>query len=363
MNFFFSRLDKYKIFPIHTIALFISSLISKKITIFIFFLQKLIFVSCFMFVEYFCGTFGLTDLFKANFLNRSLENNMKLQKLIKSTGREVLYNNSFLRNIYINNRFSSERMLLNGKHEGNKDRESILVFTLHKCASVYVSKILQKLYKDTDITSINLEAYLALSELPSPHTIHTLDDKIFKEKIKNSFKPLGYLYAVLRDPKLLELIDNILDYRTLLVLRDPREVLVSAYFSFGYTHASPIVKSKREEFLAWRNTIVSQTVDEYVLATKDVWREKYTYYCQKLLRQPNVLFMKYEDMVSDFDNWLNTIIEFLKIDPDRKKLNKIINKAKQKQVNPLARKRKLKPETIDILNSEFREVLDLLGYQ
>ena len=87
----------------------------------------------------------------------------------------------------------------------------------------------------------------------------------------------------------------------------------------------------------------------------------YQEYCQSLLDKPNVLFVTYEKMVTDFDTWLDSIIEFLKLKVSPELVSKIKEEADftvkeeniyahKRQVLPGEHQRKLKPETIEILN-------------
>ena len=280
-----------------------------------------------------------------------------MNKTIKSIGQEVLHVNPILRKIYVRKRFSQEIKLLNQKHIAQTDHQSILFFTLHKCASMYVSKLLKEILKSTNITFIDLSTYLNFVG----QSIYALDESL-KEKTSRAFNPKGYFYTAIRDPRILEIVKNQEKFKILLLLRDPRNVLTSAYFSLGYTHKLPINELKREEFLDWRNVVSNQEVDDYLVKVKQYWLNNYTYYCQNLLGKPNVLFVKYEDMTNNFDNWLNTVVQFLEANVSQKKLDKVINKARKNKVESVDYKQKLKPETIDLLNLEFREVLNMLGY-
>ena len=286
---------------------------------------------------------------------------MKLSQQIKFVGKEIIHNSPLLREIYLRKRFARERMLFNGCETANS-HQSVLFFTLHKCASVYAKEILKEISQDTDITSIELDNYLLMSELPSLNSIVDHQDISLQREIKDLFKPKGYLYTTLRYPKILDFIDNLDAYKILLLLRDPRDVLTSAYYSFGYTHTLPITKVKRDSFLAWRDNVASLTLDEFILSVKDDWLKIYTYYCQNLVGKPNVLLVKFEDMTGNFDSWLNDIIKFIDLNIEPKKVLKIVSTANQKKIKPTDHRKVLQPDTIDILNREFCEVLDFLGY-
>ena len=286
---------------------------------------------------------------------------MELPQQLRTIGKEVIHNNSLIREIYLRKRFAQERMLFDGRATFNS-HQSVLFFTLHKCASVYVKGILKEISQDSDITSVELDNYLLMSKLPSLNTIIDRHDIELQTKIKNLFNPKGYLYTTFRYPKIWEFIENPVKYKTLLMLRDPRDVLTSAYFSFGYTHGVPITKTKRNDFLTWRNEVASQTLDGFVLSVKEDWLRMYTYYCQNLVGKPNVLLVRFEDMVTNFDSWLNSIIEFLNLEVNQTKIAEIVNRSSQKQIKTKDYRKALQPNTINILNREFHEVLNFLGY-
>ena len=65
-------------------------------------------------------------------------------------------------------------------------------------------------------------------------------------------------------------IANFEKYRVVLMIRDPRDVLVSRYYSLGYSHTPPSKHSdKYGDFLKERKRIRQITVDEYVVGGGD----------------------------------------------------------------------------------------------
>ena len=264
----------------------------------------------------------------------------------------------------INTKFPQEILLLEGKHKVDNQYQSILFFTTHKCASGYVGRILKKLIKDTSITPISLGDYFWRIGA-SKETI--------QQGYKTAMNPYGYFYGPIREPEeCLSLIDNIENYQILLMLRDPRDVLTSMYFSVAYSHYVPA--TQKDSIFTRRTNVQQQTVDEFVIDDMPNFFKKYNVCCKELMGKPNVLFVKYEDMVTDFESWLDSIINFLKFDVNQETVSKIIKEANfdveeediyshKRQVTPGDHKRKLAPETIERLNSEFGEILDLLGYK
>lgn len=277
-------------------------------------------------------------------------NNSRFAKLVKEAKKAKYFN---------------EIALLNGQHESKHNHCSIIFYTTFKCASVYVTDILRKLVKDAGIIPIDLNGYAwETGESKEKLRIKTaFDPKIFKT--------LGSFYGCFREFNEWQ-IPSLEQFKIILMLRDPRDVVTSLYFSHAYSHAVPLLNQK--ELLGFREKALSMTIDEYVIENIPKYIKIYQEYCQNLLGKPNVIFITYEKMVADFDSWLDFIIDFLRLQVSLEIVNQIKKAADftvkeenvyahKRQVVPGEYQRKLKPETIEILNANFSEILDLLGYQ
>ena len=261
--------------------------------------------------------------------------------------------------------FHNEILLLKGNHSNTNNRRSILYFTVHKCASQYVGSILKELVGEVGMTPIDFGAY----------AFNFGDEREFflQGKIgKEVWKKEGYFYGPLQHFSWASMLD-IEDYRVILMLRDPRDVLVSHYFSAAYSHSIPYHnKGVARQLLSAREKALAQTIDEYVLKIAPAFSDRYRAYCEQLLNKSNVLFVKYEDMIDDFETWLGTIMNFLEIDERSEAISRIRREANvsvqedifshKRQATPGDHKRKLKSETVESLNSRFQTVLAVLGY-
>lgn len=256
------------------------------------------------------------------------------------------------------NKLPNELLLMKGKHKNFCRNQSILYFTVHRCASRYVVSILKKFAQDSGMTCIDLGGYLWRG------------GKLYKKK-EEVYKKSGYIYGPFYqyDTEFDEIypIPDIDDYKIVLMLRDPRDVLTSYYFHHCYEiYDNP----KQQEFIIERSKeALSKTVDEWVLEKAETFLERYKIYCEKLINRPNVLFFKYEDMINDFHSWLYKLREFTSLNVKEETIKTIIRnasfnvdkevvKSHKRQVAPGDHKRKLKKETINILNSQYKEVLD-----
>lgn len=263
---------------------------------------------------------------------------------------------------HIKKKFPNELLLMKGRHKTNNINQSILFFTVHRCASRYVTNILKKFAQDSDVTHIDIEGYFWRGG-----KLCTSPQKIYEK--------FGYIYSPFYGMDKEELtmpIPNLDDFKIILMLRDPRDVLTSYYFHHAF---DPYHNPAQQEYIIARSMeAVSKSIDEWVLEKTAVFLERYKTYCEKLKNKPNVLFLKYEDMVKDFNQWLYNLRKFTGLNLKKETVESIIKKANfsvdkenvkvhKRQVTPGDHKRKLKKETINILNSQYSKILDILNYE
>ena len=149
------------------------------------------------------------------------------------------------------------KQIMASKKISQSNKQSVLFFTTHKCASTYMEKIFN--YLNTNylgLTSINIESYLW-------NNFNQDVFQILQEKQSIIFRSKGIFYSPLHQ---FISIDNIQNYCILLMLRDPRDVLVSNYYSLAYSHTLPKNQKRSQSFLEKRKKVQSMTIDEFVLS-------------------------------------------------------------------------------------------------
>ena len=264
-------------------------------------------------------------------------------------------------NTHLKRRYPNVSLLAKGRHKTNSQNASILHFTVHRCASQFVLQIFKIIERYSDMTQIALEGYFW-----NGGTLHTNPEEIYKKR--------GYLYGPFYGMDQEELtvpIPNLDDFKIVLILRDPRDVLTSYYF---YQAFSSYDNPAQTDFLIARNDKVRNTlIDNWVLETAPVFKARYEEYLKTLYGRSNVLFLKYEDMVADFDAWLHKLIDFSGLNLERQAIESILrtahfsvktedNTSHKRQVTPGDHKRKLKTQTIDALDLQFHAVLEGFGF-
>jgi len=259
---------------------------------------------------------------------------------------------------------------------------SVLVYTVHKAASMFLHKLVTELAKqlEFDVYSINDKKYHDIIKKTS-----------WKSFIETTTGPscFGPIRAG-EDVALPVFLDDISNYSVVLHLRDPRDVLTSAYYSHTYSHGiTDRFKPTSEQRKKWEE----QGVDDFVINRIPRVKKEYEDLCAGLVGKENVTLVKYEEMVTDYGRWLKevmsafsgfeprhkSVIDTLMREKNHEKIYlKLYKKYKddfkpakkeedvyshKRQVTPGDYKRKLKDSTIDTLNSEFSSVLMSLGYQ
>jgi len=158
-------------------------------------------------------------------------------------------------------------------------------------------------------------------------------------------------------------------YRAVLLLRDPRDCLVSHYFSIRESHTLNNFDNVRE-----RQEARSLELDEWVLQHVEDYRRDFLHFYQQLIGKPEVLFIPYEQMVSAFPDVIRKLVAHTGMNRDSATVDRIIKDAdfEVPKENPLSHKRsvkpgnhlkKLKPETVAQLNESLAEVLELFDYR
>ncbi|HWY11768.1 MAG TPA: sulfotransferase domain-containing protein [Bacteroidia bacterium] len=250
--------------------------------------------------------------------------------------------------------------LLNGIIENKCPKKSVLFFTAHKSASSFFNWYLKDLSVRTGQIHIDINGYFGTQ---GPAGIQKQNSEEFKNK---AFKKIGFIYGPLRN---YIAVPEIEDYPIVLVLRDPRDVLTSQYFSIKNSH--PLITS---QLIERRKIAQASTIDEHVLSNQsDRFVKTYNEYLTHVYGKKNVLFIKYEELISDFKTCLEKINKHCGFELTQEQINLLdksaIFKAKKEDQHTHVRKissgdhkEKLKPETIKILNKKFGTILEKLNY-
>lgn len=123
------------------------------------------------------------------------------------------------------------------------------------------------------------------------------------------FAPTGYCFGGFRNfPHYrIPLLDTA---RAIWLVRDPRDVMVSLYYSMAFSHEAPGGEAG-ERFRASRGRVQEMGVDAF--ARHRVIQQVRTiegYYAQSFTTRPNVRCYRYEDVIFEKRAWLGDIAEW-----------------------------------------------------
>ena len=275
-----------------------------------------------------------------------------------------------VRRLYVHQRFKTEMELIAGKHQNKNEHPSIIHFSFNKAATQYVKSVLQRCAIENGMVPVAVHDYAFHTNFPRLHYLPAED----VAKYHYIFKQRGYLYSVFEG--MIEGIPHLEDYKVVLFARDPRDLLVSGYYSIAYSHTEPSKSgSKYEAFMKRRRRARGLTIDEYVVAESDNVYGQFSRYQRLLLeRHPNVHLTTYERMVSDFEGWLKDLVSYCELPLDRSLFESLVRENERlipnkenihnhlRKGQPGDYRRKLKAETIEYLDEKFAPILPRFGY-
>lgn len=262
--------------------------------------------------------------------------------------------------------------LLNGNSVSNpSNQKSVLHFSINKAATQHVKGVLHRFAKENNLIPIDYNGYAFSTDLPY---LDLLSHKEM-ERYKHIFRPEGYLYSVLGG--MVKNIDRMGDYHIILTIRDPRDILVSKYYSLGFSHAVPQKRgNKRSAFLRRRESVKKMNIDEFVLKDYPRVLSRFQAYQDTLLTlYDNVTLLRYEDMITDYRKWLKDLASGCGFSISVPLINILVEEFEKSRTHSEDKyrhirkgvsgdyKEKLKPETISKLNEVFYQHLKKFGYQ
>lgn len=232
----------------------------------------------------------------------------------------------------------------------------VLVFTVHKAASLGVYEVMRRVARIErwPLHSANLE-HANLTEPVEPGDVN-----FFRQMEGKSGLAGPVRMPVTLDPS------QIANDCIILHLRDPRDVLVSMYYSWTYSH--PGVDEDLRQ--GWRK----KGIDAFVLRQSADLKQKYELYVQHFLPLPQTTLLKYEMFVLDKPAWLRKFLAAAGANPNRLRYKMLAWRnpaAKVKSENVHAHIRKAAPgdyleklgvETRTALTREWKEILEVLNY-
>ncbi|MEM1239925.1 MAG: sulfotransferase domain-containing protein [Cyanobacteria bacterium P01_H01_bin.26] len=246
-------------------------------------------------------------------------------------------------------------------------------FSVHKSGSSLMTSLLTQYCRTVDFPIINIPEIL-FHEGFFEKDWHQLTE--LREVIKSGYLYLGFraLPEILNPTSKSNVIDPC-DFRSCLLVRDPRDCLVSQYFSMGRSKSSShaLPKNNPEALLKTFEKQVDQDIDSYVLDNCQPLFSKLTAYTSIVESNPNIRVFRYEDIYFDKLAFLINMLVWLTIPVDHSVAAKI---AKRNDIRPVKEdlskhirkgtpgdySEKLSIKTISKINAYFGDLMANYGY-
>lgn len=252
-----------------------------------------------------------------------------------------------------------------GKSVSLPAEQSVLLFTLNKCASTFTPKVMQYLNRKTrNLPQVDFEGYF--------YNQSGDDFKVMMQREPGLyFRTKGVMMAPLRRwyP-----IPDFEQYSSVLVIRDPRDILTSKYFSQASTHSVPFSPKKRKIFFERRERVKNMSIDEFVREWTPEIKADFEEYTA-MLDQYGTCCIRYEDIILKFESAMEAfgkvfdyslspaeIEELRVIGGYDKPMGEENVKVHTRKRLPGDHKEKLTPETIAMLDEVFEPELKRFGY-
>lgn len=244
--------------------------------------------------------------------------------------------------------------------------ESCFFVGMQKGGSTMLAKVAKALAKENDTAFYSLPNELWRKGIKFDHLTADINDLFLRK---------GYCFAGFKG-----LIDPIhlppsASRRTIFLVRDPRDMLTSQYFSVAISHPPPgssFSADRKRAFDAKRARTRDMSIDDYVLKMSSNVAKSFERTLSKLSAIDHKMY-NYENVVFKKTSWINDIANYLDLDIRADTVEEIVrqvnvvpqeeNTAKHiRKVTPGDHKDKLQPATIDKLNKTFAEIFRTLGY-
>lgn len=245
--------------------------------------------------------------------------------------------------------------------------EAFFLFGIHKSGSSLLNKIFNNICRILKIPTIAISSLAFEQGIPTEawDNCDTLNSIIMD----------GYCYRGYRHFPLFLSNNHLLNQRKkILLVRDPRDAIVSAYFSFSKSHVLPKSGKLLDKMLKSRNRIQNMELENYAVGQAINVKEAFARYHKYLNQDSNLKVYRYEDIIFDKSNWIKDMSEFLGLTLRKNQINRIAEKhnifpeseAENKhirKVTPGDHQEKLSSECIEKLNEILSEILNKYSYK
>lgn len=239
--------------------------------------------------------------------------------------------------------------------------ESFFAFSLNKAGSVMFDGVIEDICRYCKIPAVSI---------PKVAFSQGIDEQELDNSTAAVMQATGYCYYGFRElPPYLFNFD-FQTFKKLLLVRDPRDMLVSFYYSTRFSHTIPPGEAG-DRIQQERAESEKITIDDYVIECAPKFIKAFKLYSG--ISDDNLRVFRYEDVVFNKQQWIKDICDYLDLELTEAQIKTIADKynvfpdqenpqAHIRKVTPGDHQEKLQAETIAALNQAFAEFLDKFGY-
>jgi hypothetical protein len=242
---------------------------------------------------------------------------------------------------------------------GNFD--AFYLFAMHKSGSTLLNRMMNFALIRSKVPQIAIPEVAFAAGLPENDILNP-EEFIFER---------GYCYRGFRVfPGYLRGFD-LSEKKKVLLVRDPRDMVVSYYFSMAKSHVIP-QGAIRDQMLALRRTAENLDIDEFCLNHAQFFRREFLSY-QHLFRS-DIRIYRYEDIIFAKEEWLREMLDYFGVSIESDHVARIAaeNDVRPqeerphehiRQVTPGNFRKHLSKTSIERLKVEFEEILNQFEYE
>jgi hypothetical protein len=239
------------------------------------------------------------------------------------------------------------------------------VIGLHKAGSVLLNSYIHELCTEVGVSTVNVEADIFSAGEWSTE---------FRKQDIRALDRIGYIYSSFRTPCIVRYMPSYRNSPKLLLVRDLRDVAVSMYFSFLYSHGSPGRGSAGNFMARMKESFSKKDVSGAVLdGSMDEIFDFALEFCDHVALLSNFTVFRYEDVVFEKSTWVRQIADFLDFAIDQNRLDEISAKfdvipaeeniySHVRQVKPGNYKYHLNVDAVKYIQSGYIPFFEDFGY-
>ena len=241
----------------------------------------------------------------------------------------------------------------------NSPQHGIVIRALHKCASMFLFKFFADVASDAGVPFYSIN-----NTPPDEDSIDSTRNESFCVGPIRHFNQSYFTNF----PGLDEVTQ-------ICQIRDPRDMVVSEYFSMGWIHSDQHWSAEQKKR---RAEIQHMTIDEYVIHQPQIAKHSIEERFQPLLEldlnRRDIVVVHYETMVTQFHRWVHSAIRPFQFRwpgwyaakyawKYRNEFKPAGENSHKRRITPGDHIDKLQPSTIQILNQRYAPILNRFQYR